>query len=52
MRYTGKGESMVIKPTLESKEQGLINFAHEWVKLCANGMIEEAFSILDDCHVM
>ena len=38
---------MVIKPTLESKEQGLINFVHEWVKLCANGMIEDAFSILD-----
>ncbi|WP_444916805.1 hypothetical protein [Microbulbifer sp. JMSA003] len=38
---------MVIKSALNSNEKNFIDFVHACVKYCANGNIEEAFSILD-----
>ena len=38
---------MIDKPNLKSSESDLIKFVDDWVELCAEGNIEEAFSILD-----
>lgn len=38
---------MIKKPSIDSKEIDLLEFVHQWVKMCANGKIVEAFSLLD-----
>ena len=38
---------MLTKPNIYSNENDLVNFVSGWIKLCAEGRIEEAFSILD-----
>ncbi len=38
---------MLTKPTLDATEQELLDFVHQWVKMCAAGNIEAAFALLD-----
>ncbi len=35
------------KPGIEASNKELISFVHDWIKLCANGKINEAFGLLD-----
>ena len=39
---------MINKPGLDATDNDLIGFVHDWVKLCAAGKIDEAFSLLDE----
>lgn len=39
---------MIVKPGINAKESDLVEFVHGWVKLCAEGKIDQAFSLLDE----
>ena len=39
---------MIKKPGINATGIDLIEFVHEWVKLCSDGKISEAFSLLDE----
>lgn len=38
---------MIKKPGIGSTKDDLLEFVHQWVKMCADGKIAEAFSLLD-----
>ncbi len=38
---------MINKPNINSSNEELINFVHEWVKMCAAGETKEAFALID-----
>jgi hypothetical protein len=39
---------MIVKPGINAKESDLVEFVHGWVKLCGEGKIDQAFSLLDE----